>query len=371
METTDSGAANVRRRRTAVHGRARNRGRLLGGAQLRRRRLGTRGPRRNARLPRRLRRRRRRRPAARTGARRGRAASRAALSARRSWRARSARSAAAWSRCSSRCRSCILVPGGLGIALAGLLVWISLWLGFRVVGGRSAAMLEMLGLSSRPLVRAQAYDAHDGLLLDSSVIMDGQLLGLARAGLLGGDLMVPGFVLYGGAGLRRRARRDPVAPRAPRARDARGRSSATDPSACTCSTTKCPSIARGRRQARRARAPARAAAAHQRRRARPHRRAPRCRHRQPPPARDRARPGDHARRLRAGLRHQVAAASAIRASVSSMTGRWSSSTAACRCVGGPEVSLQVTSVVPTSVGRIVFASVDEHIERADPEPARD
>jgi uncharacterized protein YacL len=89
----------------------------------------------------------------------------------------------------------VLVPDGLGIALAGLLVWISLWLGFRVVGARSAAMFEMLGLSSRPLVRAQAYDAHDGLLLDSSVIMDGQLLGLARAGLLGGDLMVPRFVL--------------------------------------------------------------------------------------------------------------------------------------------------------------------------------
>src|SRR5262249_26196054 len=72
---------------------------------------------------------------------------------------------------------------------------ISLWLGFRVVGARSAAMFEMLGLSSRPLVRAQAYNAQDGLLLDSSVIMDGQLLGLARAGLLGGDLMVPRFVL--------------------------------------------------------------------------------------------------------------------------------------------------------------------------------
>ncbi len=90
----------------------------------------------------------------------------------------------------------LLVPDGLGFALAGLLVWVSLWIGFRVVGGRSAAMLEMLGLSSRPLVRAQAYDARDGLLLDSSVIMDGQLLGLARAGLLGGDLMVPGFVLH-------------------------------------------------------------------------------------------------------------------------------------------------------------------------------
>lgn len=89
----------------------------------------------------------------------------------------------------------LLVPGGLGIPIAGLLLWVSLWLGFRVVGGRSAAMLEMLGLSSRPLVRAQAYDPHDGLLVDSSVIMDGQLLGLARAGLLGGDLMVPRFVL--------------------------------------------------------------------------------------------------------------------------------------------------------------------------------
>jgi uncharacterized protein YacL len=32
-------------------------------------------------------------------------------------------------------------------------------------------------------------------------------------------------------------------------------------------------------------------------------------------------------------------------------------------VGGPEVSLQVTSVVPTSMGRIVFTSVDHEIER--------
>ena len=33
-------------------------------------------------------------------------------------------------------------------------------------------------------------------------------------------------------------------------------------------------------------------------------------------------------------------------------------------VGGPEVSLQVTSVVPTSVGRIVFASVDEQTDHS-------
>ena len=44
-------------------------------------------------------------------------------------------------------------------------------------------------------MRAQAFDARDGLLVDSSVVMDGQLLPLSRAGVLGGDLMVARFVL--------------------------------------------------------------------------------------------------------------------------------------------------------------------------------
>jgi uncharacterized protein YacL len=55
--------------------------------------------------------------------------------------------------------------------------------------------LETLGMSTRPLVRAQAFDARDGLLVDTSVLMDGQLLALARAGVVGGDLMVARFVL--------------------------------------------------------------------------------------------------------------------------------------------------------------------------------
>jgi uncharacterized protein YacL len=50
-------------------------------------------------------------------------------------------------------------------------------------------------MSTRPLVRAQAYDARDGMLVDTSVIMDGQLLPLARAGVLSGDVMVARFVL--------------------------------------------------------------------------------------------------------------------------------------------------------------------------------
>jgi uncharacterized protein YacL len=44
-------------------------------------------------------------------------------------------------------------------------------------------------------VRAQAFDARDGFLVDTSVVMDGQLLRLAHAGILSTDLLVPRFVL--------------------------------------------------------------------------------------------------------------------------------------------------------------------------------
>jgi uncharacterized protein YacL len=89
----------------------------------------------------------------------------------------------------------LLVPARLGLAVAGIVVWSAGWLGFRVVGTKSIAVLEMLGLSTRPLVRAEAYDARDGYVVDTSVLMDGQLLALARAGLLGSDLFVARFVL--------------------------------------------------------------------------------------------------------------------------------------------------------------------------------
>ncbi|MGQ0825875.1 MAG: PIN/TRAM domain-containing protein [Actinomycetota bacterium] len=89
----------------------------------------------------------------------------------------------------------LLVPARAAVPVAGLVAWVAGFLGLRVLGNKSVAVLEMLGLSTRPLVRATAFNARDGLLVDTSVIMDGQLLSLARAGIVGSDLMVPRFVL--------------------------------------------------------------------------------------------------------------------------------------------------------------------------------
>ncbi len=89
----------------------------------------------------------------------------------------------------------LFVPVPVAAALVALASWIIGYTGYRIVARQSEAVLEMLGLSSRPLVRAQAFDARDGLLVDSSVVMDGQLLPLTRAGVLSGELMVARFVL--------------------------------------------------------------------------------------------------------------------------------------------------------------------------------
>ena len=89
----------------------------------------------------------------------------------------------------------LLVPVPFAVSMAGLAAWILGYVGYRIVAHQSEAVMELLGLSTRPLVRAQAFDARDGLLVDSSVVMDGQLLPLTRAGVLSGDLMVARFVL--------------------------------------------------------------------------------------------------------------------------------------------------------------------------------
>lgn len=89
----------------------------------------------------------------------------------------------------------LLLDRRLAVSLVGLAAWVLAYAGYRVVARQAEAVLEMLGLSTRPLVRAQAFDARDGLLVDTSVIMDGQLLPLSRAGVVSGDLMVARFVL--------------------------------------------------------------------------------------------------------------------------------------------------------------------------------
>jgi uncharacterized protein YacL len=254
----------------------------------------------------------------------------------------------------------VLVPDGLGIPLAGLLVWVSLWLGFRVVGGRSAAMLEMLGLSSRPLVRAQAYDAHDGLLVDSSVIMDGQLLGLARAGLLGGDLMVPGFVLHEVQGFAdapdetrsRRAHRGLETLEAIK-RDGPVRVFVLDDEVPEHADVDAKLAALARRLQLRLltndAALARVAEVQG---------VVTC----------------NLRRLAFELAPTIMPGDFVRVAITK-SGRERNQgvgqledgsmvvvNGGVSLVGGPEVSLQVTSVVPTSVGRIVFASIDEPID---------
>ena len=257
----------------------------------------------------------------------------------------------------------LLVPGGLGIPIAGLLIWVSLWLGFKVVGGRSAAMLEMLGLSSRPLVRAQAYDARDGLLLDSSVIMDGQLLGLSRAGLLGGDLMVPGFVLHEVQGFAdapdptksRRAHRGLETLEAIR-RDGPVRVFVLDDEVPELAEVDAKLAALARRLELRLLTNDAALARI---------------------AELQGVVTVNLRRLALELSPTVMPGDFVRVSLTKSgrergqgvgqldDGSMVVVNGGSALVGGPEVSLQVTSVVPTSVGRIVFASVDG----AEPEPS--
>jgi uncharacterized protein YacL len=89
----------------------------------------------------------------------------------------------------------LLLDAHLAVSVVALAAWVLAWAGYRIVAYQAEAVLEMLGLSTRPLVRAQAFDVRDGVLVDTSVVMDGQLLPLTRARVLGGDLMVARFVL--------------------------------------------------------------------------------------------------------------------------------------------------------------------------------
>jgi uncharacterized protein YacL len=68
-------------------------------------------------------------------------------------------------------------------------------LGFRISGKRSSAILSMVGLSEpSPLATGAAPD-RDSVLIDTSVLIDGRLLRLARTGFLHRNLLVPCFVL--------------------------------------------------------------------------------------------------------------------------------------------------------------------------------
>ncbi len=91
----------------------------------------------------------------------------------------------------------VLLPTLAGWPLLAMIVWIGVYGGWTVAGRKSAELLAVAGLSTRPLVRASPYGHYEpgATLVDTSAIVDGRLLPLARAGFLTGALLVPRFVL--------------------------------------------------------------------------------------------------------------------------------------------------------------------------------
>lgn len=83
----------------------------------------------------------------------------------------------------------------IALPVGALVTWVAMYLGFRIAARKSEDLFAIAGLSTRPLVRARPYDDADGFLVDSSAVMDGQLLALARSGLFRDDLLLPRFVL--------------------------------------------------------------------------------------------------------------------------------------------------------------------------------
>lgn len=89
----------------------------------------------------------------------------------------------------------VLLPPRVSIPIAGLAVWVCGYGCFRIAAHKSEELFQLLGLSTRPLVRATPYASSDGFVVDTSAVMDGQLLPLVRTGLFADDLLVPRFVL--------------------------------------------------------------------------------------------------------------------------------------------------------------------------------
>jgi uncharacterized protein YacL len=106
----------------------------------------------------------------------------------------------------------VLLPGRWGYPVLAIAAWTGVYAGFQAGVRKGVELRQVLGQGAVALRDAE----RPGLVLvDSSAAMDGRLLSLARAGFLPGDLAVPRFVLDELQGLsdaadatrRRRARR--------------------------------------------------------------------------------------------------------------------------------------------------------------------
>jgi uncharacterized protein YacL len=88
-----------------------------------------------------------------------------------------------------------LLPDRWGWPIFGLIVWMGVHVGFRIAWKKSSELLSMVGLSQLTPLNPNAPPTSDAVLVDTSVLIDGRLLRLARTGFLHRNLLVPCFVL--------------------------------------------------------------------------------------------------------------------------------------------------------------------------------
>lgn len=91
----------------------------------------------------------------------------------------------------------LLLPSRAGWPVLGIVVWLGAYQGFSLGSRKSEELLALAGLSTRPLIRATPLGdrEQDAVLVDTSAVLDGRLLSLARAGFLRDALLLPNFVL--------------------------------------------------------------------------------------------------------------------------------------------------------------------------------
>jgi uncharacterized protein YacL len=92
----------------------------------------------------------------------------------------------------------LLLPGRVAAPIVGLAIWLGAYQGYTWGARKSEGLLAMAGLSTRPLVKATPFGGptgSDAVLIDSSAVIDGRLLSLAKSGFLRDPLLVPVFVL--------------------------------------------------------------------------------------------------------------------------------------------------------------------------------
>ena len=87
-----------------------------------------------------------------------------------------------------------LLPGRWGWPVYALVVWVGLCGGWRVASRRSADLLGLAGLRSTVSIDDGRVIV-DGVLVDTSAVIDGRIAAVVEAGFLSGPLLVPRFVL--------------------------------------------------------------------------------------------------------------------------------------------------------------------------------